>query len=556
MDWSLSLLNTPPKVLTDSLGDLINAIGISNINDRHVKTVITTIISSLTIIISLLSAIYVFTSREQKSVSPSASTNNRKNELLIFVVCLMLFNIFFGFLIISTYTGQLNNQNYRDSLQITKEVFWNVIILCIGLVLLLHYIIKFIRYLFRTMSLDNMLVDSINHASKLFDTILSMDRDIKFEDYLDKLYRKFHFSLESVYQNLKFVADNDMNKEFEENIEKFKKMFNKLKVMDRKGFQASTRLLKEEPEKIIPLYHSAIRSNLSLIGNLLKNKQYNKAKMAISLYFNLYIDNDHLLVKIFKISLHDLVDVIDLEDEKQLLIFLEGLSRLPEEQTLITYKYLLMKLITNDQIKSITNIVYDYDVKDNRNKTSLLVILLQGLVKSIEISNYEITGFLVKYLVTNYSGRDLNRGLLILKNNKTAFTKVLEYERNIEGISENDVFTMKINEETFEYCFKKATILLFGQHLFSVKSNLWFVNKWDSQGNEIKLKSEFNNCTYSEYIINKIIKASNKYGLLFFDDILVMKKIYQEIGVPYPKVENNKNATNLFRFRIKKPQKS
>lgn len=201
-----------------------------------------------------------------------------------------------------------------------------------------------------------------------------------------------------------------------------------------------------------------------------------------------------------------------------------------------------MKLINKNQIKNITNVVYDFKV-ENKYKISLLVILLQNLIKSIEISNYQITGFLVKFLITNHSGIEINRGLVILKKNPSAFMRVLEAEESIEGIGENDVYAIKINDETFDYCYKKAYILLYGQHVYSIKNNLWYINKWNENGNEIKLKEEFQDCSYSEYMISKIIEASSKYGLLYFNDKDVMKKIFSEINAQYPDSNKKKEIS-------------
>ncbi|QHE63100.1 hypothetical protein FHE72_20385 [Rossellomorea vietnamensis] len=531
-----------PMLITRWIVDLF---GIEHIYDKNVRNVITTLISSLTIIISLLSAIYVFTHREQKSVSPSASTDNHKNTLVTIVISMMIFNIVFGCLIIMEYNGLLGEDNYKPSLDITKLLISRITLLSISLVLLILLIDKFIKYLFRTMSVDKMLEDSVVYTSKRVDKLIYTDRSRKkLDSFLNERYRKFHFGLESVFQNLKFAAEHNMNKEFEENIDKFKEVINKLKEdIEKYDIRiASSYLLNNDGAKFTNAYNSALRSNLALISHLMKNHQYTKTKKAVSLYFNMFIESDEKLTKIFKISLNDFLDFIDTNDERQLLIFLEGLDEIPKQHSLITYKFLLMKLINKDQIRNLTNLVYSSNkyIEHPKLKGSTLTILLQNLIKSIEISNYNITGFMVKFLITNFSGKDINRGLLVLKKNRNAYSSVLEAKEKIEGISENGVYAIKINEETFDYCYKKAYILLYAQHIYSIRHDLWYVKKWKETGYEINLSKEFKSCSYSEYMISKIISASNKYGLLFFEDSIAMEIICRELGIVF---ENKTNVT-------------
>lgn len=537
-----------PKWLIDEISSLKLLYKFNRIDDSIVKSVILTVISSLTIIISLLSAIYVFTYREQKSVSPSASTDNYKNKLLIKVIKLMIFNIIFGSLINSAFNWSLKHDKLY-SLNVTKSLLPVIIFLSITLILLIYNIIVFVKYLFRTMSLDSMLVDSIKHANKLCDSLIKMNRFKMFKSLLNERYRKLHFSLESVFQNLKFVADNNMNKEYEENIDAFERMFDKFKEpwsnsSNGDVIHTATVLLKNEEIEFIKLYQSAIRSNLSLISSLFKNQQYNKATKAVELYFNMYIDTDEALTKIFKISLNDLLDIVDAKEEKQIRIFLDGLKKIPEEQTLTAYRNLLMKLVGNNELKNITNVVYDFNVEKVYNKKSLLTILLQILVKSIEISNYQITGFLVKYLITNNHGKHINMSLKLLQLNKTLFTTILEAGEKIPGITENNVFSSKINNETYDYCIKKAYILLYGQHVYSIKEQLWFTKKRAEGGNEINIKEAFENDDYAEYLVKKIEEASSKYGLNYFKDKEVMKSIYKDLGIGYSE-EESKNDNSL-----------
>ncbi|MGW6301765.1 hypothetical protein [Peribacillus butanolivorans] len=523
---------------------------IKNVHDSNIKNIIYTIISSLTVIISVISAIYVFSYREQKSVAPSASTDSQKNKWVFLVICCMIFNVVFGSLIVSKYTRLMKEHGYnKESLSVTKEIFSGDLLLLSTLLLLVSLIIKLFSHLFKNMSVDKMLEDSVKNTSKLFDKIVYANRSPIFKKLLEKRYKQFHYSLESVFQNFKFAAENNMNKEFQDNIDKFDelviKKFNQYTERYGIGF-VHTYLIHEDGNQLLEAYRSALRSNFSLISSLMKNQQYNKAQDLVNLHFKMYIREEQF-VRLFQNNLAIYLDTLDTSDEKQLSIFLQGISKLPSSQTFFVHKYVVMKLINKNQLINLTNAVYDFKKRYYAHpilRDSFVVILLQNLIKSIEISNYAIAGFLVKFLVTNISGEAINRGLRKVKARPTLFTSIWEEQQEKEnedsfkGINEHPVYPIKINEETFKYCLRKAFILLYGQYSYSIRKKLWFVKKWNETGGEIKLSEEFGDADYSvdysEYIITKTQTASSKYGLLFFEDTETMKSIYSELNVTYP----------------------
>lgn len=532
---------------------LIELMGIMNVHDNDIKKIISTIISSLTIIISLLSAIYVFTYREQKSIAPSASTNSKKNKLVMQVIACIIFNVVFGSLLVSKYSNIIGSKGYKESLAITKQVFSGDLLILFTLLLLVYLLIGLVNHLFKSMRVDKMLMDSVKETSNLFDKIVYADRSPKFNILLEENYTRLHYSLESIFQNLKFVAENNMNKEFQENIKEFETSVIKkiTKKTDRYGIGfVHSYLISKDDNRFLEVYRSALRSNLSLISALMKNQQYNKAQDLVSLYFNMYITEEQF-IRLFQNNLAIYIDTIDTSDEKQLSIFLNGISNIPQEQTLFVNKYLIMKLITKNQLINLTNAVYDLKthLDDPILKKSTIIILLQNLIKSIEISNYATTGFLVKFLITNISGKDINRGLRILKLRPTLFTSIWEEQQEnkeedtLKGINEHPVYPIKINDETFDYCLRKAFILLYGQHLYSVRKNLWFMEYRKENGQEIKLSQAFVGYDDSEYIISKVKTASSKYGLLYFEDPEVMKAVYEELGLSYNQKNKNENLS-------------
>ena len=537
--------------LNCDLSFFANLFGIHHLNDGLIIKTITYLTGSFTILISLLSAIYVFTYREQKTISPSGSTDIYKNTLVAKVISLIILNLTFTWLITNEYNKLLNAPEYFVSLRVTEQLILKLLIIGVSIIVLIWQILILIKHLFRTMQVDKMLSDSVEQTFEILKSIYYFHRTDKYADLLDDNYKKFHFSLESVFQNLKFAADHNMNKEFEENIEEFKNIFDFLNSQvsrEKEAIHVSTYLLNHDEVKFSQAYQSAIRSNLSLIANLLKNQHYNKAKTLVSLYTKLYNENDVELVKIYQKSLVEFLDVIDVNDERQISIYVECLKALPENKTHVAFNFLLMKLVNKNQLKNLTNVVYIF--KNNiRNeklyRISIVIIIIQNLLKSIEISNPAITGFLVKFLFTNFTGKEVSRGLRSLKRNPKSFTSVLEDKEVIEGIYENDAYAIVSNGETFTYCYQKALIMLYAQRLFTIQNKLWYVDGKET-GTEIGLRKEFDDCKYSEYILSKVKVDSNKYGLLFFEDETVMRSVYKELGLKYPepkKTENNISDT-------------
>lgn len=545
----LLIYNLLPNLNFD-LSFFANLFEIHHLNDRLVIKTLAYLTGSFTILISLLSAIYVFTHREQKAISPSGSTDVYKNTLVAKVISLIIINLTFTWLITNEYNNLLSDPDYFVSLRITEQLILKLIVIGVSIVFLVWQILILIKYLFRTMQVDKMLSDSVKQTFEILNSIYHFHRIEKYAELLEERYKKFHFSLESVFQNLKFAADHNMNKEFEENIENFKKIFDFLNSQVSKEVEAihiSTFLLRHDKVKFSQVYQSAIRSNLSLIANLLKNQHYNKAKTLTSLYIKMYNKNDDELVKIYKKSLVEFLDVIDVNDERQISIYLECLKALPENKTHVAFNFLLMKLVNKNQLRNLTNVVYvlKNNIENKKRYTiSVVIIIIQNLLKSIEISNSSITGFLVKFLFTNFSGKDVSRGLKSLKRNPKAFTSVLEDKEVIEGINENEAYAIVSNGETFTYCYQKAFILLYAQHIFTIQKKLWYVNETET-GKEIELRKEFENCEYAEYILMKVKIDSSKYGLLFFEDETVIKSVYKELRLQYPEVKKSKSEISV-----------
>jgi hypothetical protein len=516
-----------------------------------VKNVISGVSGSLVTIVSIVSAFYVFTHREQKSISPSASLKSGKNSLVVVFIIGLVLTLLFGHTLSSNYEALLT-QDKRTPLEITNLLHNRVLLWLASLLCSLYLFIKLLRYLLSSMSINKMLIESIKETRRTLELIATFYKNKRFETLLNGVYKETHYNIESVFQNLKFVSENNMNQEFEDNIEEFQKVVSIFRKDNDsiKMYNISSYLLKRDDKQYINLYSSLLRNTLSLITYLYKNQHYNKGRRAVKLYYSLYTNEEETLKKFFILSLKEFLDSIDTNSIRQTDDFLDGLNSIPIQEILIIYKKLLTKLINDNNIKALTKVVYKFKdrIQDKKNEQSsrripqlkpavivpienfVVIILIQCLLRSIEISHYSSTGFLIKYLITNFRSNIINKCFTSLKKNPGFFTKIFDSSTYIVSNELDEIDSREFNEETYDYCGKKLLILLYGQQQFAVKNKLWFLNEEESL-EDIRLKEEFHTCKYPAYIYNKVLAASKSYGLLFFEDKDVMQRIMKEIAI-------------------------
>jgi hypothetical protein len=103
---------------------------------------------------------------------------------------------------------------------------------------------------------------------------------------------------------------------------------------------------------------------------------------------------------------------------------------------------------------------------------AILYLILQVLLKSVELSKYPVTGFLIKYLITNHCKAS------ILKD---TFQLFVDNKGEDQFLSDNKLNTRKysdikveavFNEETIEYCMQKMAIIIYTQQVYSIQNSL------------------------------------------------------------------------------------
>lgn len=557
--FNIPLLENPtPKTIAHFIDKFFLTVGFPGFGDFTIKYIISITNNLLITTLTILSAMYVFTHREQKTISPSLHNEIKKNNLVIGAIIILVFNFISGHTLVSNLEFYIKQQeiSYNHPLHGTKTLIYKLLFWLVGISLAIQWIINLIKYLYTSMNADRMLKISIVHVNNHFDMLSGFYRNRFFDKLLHNQYKFLHHLIESIFQYLKYLGDNNMNEDFDDNIKSLEIVFGKFKSSNDKYKidNVASYLLNRDQELFLGIFNSLLRNALSLNLHLYKNNHFNKGRKLTTLYFSLFLEGEDRLKQQFILSLNEFLDSIDTSNERQLKDFLTGLKSLPEDSALIIYKNLIHKLIIKGNIGMLTTVVYDF--KDHiidgiseiapktnfmsrsiaaRNRINLksnaIIILLQSLVKAIEISQYGTTGFLVKYMITNFDGEEINRAYATLKQRPTSFTSILEtLDDKSTNIKDSEIGLVSLNDETFDYCCKKMLILLYGQQLFTKKEKLWFYTKKDAKKYvEINIEEEFKDCTFVNYVLKKVESVGSKHGLLFFEDKGIMNKISSKL---------------------------
>ncbi|HDR4391978.1 hypothetical protein ACQVQT_24505 [Bacillus paranthracis] len=578
--------------------NVLHRFNLTSFSDIQIFSIINSVSKSLTVIFSLVITLYIFTFREQKGISPSASYKNDKNKLVLWFMSILLYTMSYSFILSINFSVRLEKLKLEVANQI-KEMKLSIsagmypLILIWGLLIIISLVFVGITLwsLFNSMNVNYMLKRSIKTAEKDIKFIRSYI-DLYFSnDVVQKKYSHLHFNIESIYQSLKYTAENNMNKEFDDRIGE---LCNVLKVLNDNynNVKVSSHLLMNEKNSkqefnrsksmFLDFNSTILKNTLTLINYLYKNHHYNKGKVVLEMYFSMYSKNaEPILRKQFIESLDELLSSTDLNNAQKLNCILNGLTFLLKDDVFIIYKKLIIKLISHENVKLLTSVVYalkshilDEDGTETINnnpitavssgnpsssldgeevassvsvefkrdiklpnpeidrikylKDNVVIILLQCLLKSIEISHYSSTGFLIKCIVTNFQSEELNRGFKTLETNPDTFTSF--YEDYDDGNEVKDEIAKKseLNSETYNYCLKKLYIMLYAQQKFAVKNKLWFIDSL-KEFEYIDYTSVLNKCDYLPYLLKKIYAAGSKYGLSFLQDKNFLREIMLEL---------------------------
>jgi hypothetical protein len=527
----------------------------------------------ITVFISVSLTLYFFTIRQRRTISLSnINVIIRNNSFSFFIILLC---VVYGklFLIFNKGTGL---ETFSEVSQYTRVAIW-----CLLFLLSVFNALSIVRYMLKSVNQGFLLKQNFGHINsttkKLTYSFINKNSNL----FIWKVTKKFkiiiinylHDSIESHYQMLTVAINNNMGSLYDKNYNDWNSFLTDFMQGYNKGEISAAvpheKLYAIDPESFCNYYKSIIRNQKELIMTLLDNNKLIDAEEAFKTLTTL--EPSHLyedLREIYLSNLHEILINIYLNHDIGFRYGIEGLEKYCNADTLkekssglVVYQDLLLKAVERNDVNQISNLVYSmikpldrenagmhsnkklnkvlkflnrYKNKDFMNKylQSVVFIVLQSVLKSIELSKYNSTGFLIKFLITNFYSESKSRSLTF-RNTFEYFTQSVQKEIDENPYIDKGSLKSRLtvspnfNPSTRIYCLHKLALLCYGQQRFSDTMKMaWKATSTENSNREkINIASSLKDCIYIDYLFLKINRAKNKYGMIYLEDMQFMGEL-------------------------------
>ncbi|MGE7601300.1 hypothetical protein ACQKL5_02230 [Peribacillus sp. NPDC097675] len=509
----------------------------------------------LAIFWSISLTIYFFVYRERKTISISSNLASG-NISFILGLAYILFNIVFGKAVSIPFTGGDLENFYKDPNNFVRLLIWSLLTLAS-----IFYGMNTIRKMISSIDIRNLLANSILNVNLVINQFMLLNGKYRINK---GLYKYMTASIETFYQTLIVCIDKNMMEVYSDSFNSLKKLatlYNQgvtNEMMDYLGPKLKMNvpahsLYEASHLDHVNLHKSFLVHHVSLIKSLHDNNRHAEIPDCIDVLFTLEpSDQFKELKKDFYTILHELIIYLD---SKETVLFRTGIEKLEKfcsrELTqdpsyiggLRIYKHLLINAVEQDQLNLISSLVYSMKrlikkeprieissawairvsiqqetEKDTTIEKAIIYLVLQVLLKSIELSKYPITGFLIKYLITNHGeGKILKDIFNMFEINGGRDVFLIKAKLSGNTFSDIEVeFTF--NEDTIEYCMQKMAIIIYTQQKFA-KANSLPGSSNHGELIDISLVSSPNiKENFLIYLVGKIKKAEDKFGLVSLEN--------------------------------------
>ncbi|WP_141437776.1 hypothetical protein [Bacillus sp. AFS096315] len=508
---------------------------------------------------SISLTVYFFAYRERKSIAISSNVSAGNISFTI-GLGLILFNTLYGKAFAIPFDKNNMGSFYADHFNYIRLLIWGILTLSS-----LFYGINIIRRMLNSIDLRNLLKLSITNITVVMNQIMILNKESVIRE---SLFKYLISSIETYYQTLIVAVEKNMMEVYNESfnsLEKLASLLNEgvtqemLDFLDtRLNVIVPTQLLNSASENdYISLHKTLLLHHVALIKSLHDNNRHAEIQTCINTFFTLEpSDQFPGLRKDFHTNLHQLIMYLD---SKKTIVFRTGIEELEQfclrellqEPTQIgglrIYKHLLLNAVEQGDTNLISYLVYSMKRLINRHRskntstsitswtrsvhaqgnvqpegnnqsfveTAIIYLIFQILLKSVEISKYPVTGFLIKYLITNHCQDD------ILKETFKLFTKNNGDDQFLSSAKLGGKYYSEIkvdlvfNEETIEYCMQKMTIIIYTQQVFSIENSLPGSNNAGAKIDLDLVKApKITDNSYLKYLVSKIKNAGDKFGLI------------------------------------------
>ncbi|MFE4710846.1 hypothetical protein ACFRAM_08210 [Paenibacillus sp. NPDC056722] len=298
------------------------------------------------------------------------------------------------------------------------------------------------------------------------------------------------------------------------------------------------------------MYRSILKNHVTLINKLFTAHKFEDAYESLDIFVKLESKEQE-----YYTALHELSLLLYKQDN--LNVILQILNRITniyknKEMTVdevnIIYKQLLILTIEKNDIKSLSSLIYSLlknykqpnsvkgiskiiplpiltsNIQDSNLNECIVYLVLQSLLKSIELSHYSCTGLLIKFLITNFNGE------IIKKTYGIAITNLIKKKKGenpylAKSKISNIHVSFNFNITTLRYCYEKMSILIYCEQKFVKERKIRISNNINSQP-----PIDIFGLNYDlGYLFDKLNNVGMKYGLLYFDDTDFMGNMQKEI---------------------------
>lgn len=350
-------------------------------------------------------------------------------------------------------------------------------------------------------------------------------------------------------------------------------------------------LFKTDTKCYTELYRTILRNHLLLIIALYnKNKQHD-GYMCIRYFlllnpraiYGLQRSNDLIITEYFA-ALHDMSVFLLKSDAmafRKLLSDVQGAINEKAEiiNLMMLFKALMVKAVRDDDLKLITELAYalrnfienisddvvpnqavceeivcneevtDQGVSNLEGFISLsyyaqkmsgtigkkkyegiaLYLLMQATIKSIELSHYGLTGFLIKHIISNFESERIEKVHNSIKIKNGIRDDILE----TGGLFDKINIAFNIDANTAIYCVKKLTVLLYLQQRYRCENP---IQAFRCMPKEFLTTS---NIVHDDinYLFVKLQSVNSQYGLLSVSEKSFFDRIKQELISTYKVAE-------------------
>lgn len=503
---------------------------------------------NLFFVVPFVITLFYFYFRQQRNVSESYLVHNDLSSS----------KLLFGFILLELMVayGSAFKQGSENG---SPPILYGNLLCLVGV---LVWIIYFVRFVFNMLKADS-LVEKSNKEIKRLEAIISIlpllvEKKLeKFFNY-DLILRELNWKFEVLYQEIFYIVDKNLNITYKKANTYLIENLIYLKLLSDKISESGY------SDEYLDLYVNVLENHRRLFALLHeKNRRKEEYEILFSM-FNFYpsvlasIEDDQMFGQVvdeFYCQFWGIALELSENNRSEFLKFINELMnrvKYPQEKRniCVVLKSLMVKAVEKENLSFLTELCYlqikfvnhlineqnqqPYDDKienisiklrnianalqkrrkDLKNSPKyyqgiLAFSLIQAGVKTIELSQYTLTGFLVKYIVTNFNYEEISNAIYNVLDKKIYQDEKLN---SLELTKLLNVY-FSINPRTAVYCMKKLILLIQAQQEFQYNNNSGIISfnilqKYN--GDEFYRNDNFT----VNYCIEKILSVDNKYGLL------------------------------------------